>query len=71
MNNSFYDSIIKKIKGARSVITSKEGEYEFNNVTRDKYIIRVTGVRGMVIRFEITNNYYTRRRIPDMPAEYY
>jgi hypothetical protein len=69
--NLFEDSTVKKIPGARSVITSKDGLYQFSNVTRAKYIIRVTGMGGMVIKFEISADNYTRKKIPDMPADYY
>lgn len=69
--NLFEDSTIKKIQGARSVLTSKDGNYEFRNVLRGSYIIRVTGMGGMVIKFGVTSNNYTRKKIPDMPADYY
>ena len=69
--NSFGDSIIKKIPGAKTVLTSKDGSYVFKNVTRGKYIIRVTGMGGMVIQFTVDSDNYTQKKIPDMPADYY
>ena len=69
--NSFDDSTIKKIPGARTVLTSRDGSYVFRNVTKNKYIIRVTGKGGMVIQFRVDSDNYTRKRIPDMPVDYY
>ena len=69
--NIFDDNTIKSIKGARSVVTSKEGIYEFEDVRTGDYIIRVTGMGGMVIKFTIPSNTYVRKQIPDMPSDYY
>jgi hypothetical protein len=69
--NLFEDTTIKKIRGAKSVLTSKDGSYEFQNVIAGKYIIRVTGMGGMVIKFDVASNNYARKKIPDMPADYY
>jgi hypothetical protein len=69
--NPFDDATIKKIRGARTVLTSQEGIYEFANVNAGNYIIRVTGMGGMVIKFSIPTNSYARKRIPDMPSDYY
>ncbi|HEX7903461.1 MAG TPA: hypothetical protein VF487_06255 [Chitinophagaceae bacterium] len=69
--NLFDDNTIKNIPGARSVITSQEGIYQFEDVRTGDYIIRVTGMGGMVIKFTIPSNTYVRKQIPDMPADYY
>ena len=69
--NMFDDNTIKNIRGARSVVTSQEGIYEFGDVRTGNYIIRVTGMGGMVIKFTIPSNTYVRKQIPDMPADYY
>jgi hypothetical protein len=69
--NLFEDSTIKKISGARTVLTSKDGNYEFRNTTMGSYIIRVTGMGGMVIKFEVSSDSYISKKIPDMPADYY
>ena len=69
--NSFDDSTIKTIRGAKSVLTSKDGKYVLKNIAKGKYIIRVTGMGGMVIKFELTSDNYTQKKIPDMPADYY
>lgn len=69
--NPFDDATIKKIRGARTVLTTQDGFYEFANVNAGNYIIRVTGMGGMVIKFSIPTNAYSRKKIPDMPSDYY
>ena len=69
--NLFDDSTIKKIPDIKSTLTSKDGNYEFRNILRGNYIVRVTGMGGMVIKFVITSDNYTSKKLPDMPAEYY
>ena len=69
--NPFDDKIIKSIRGARTVTTNKNGDYQFNSVGRGDYIIRVTGMGGMVIKFSVPTNTNIQLKIPDMPADYY
>lgn len=66
----FDENTIKKVSGARTTTTLNDGTYEIKNLPPGSYILRATGMGGMVIKFSVTPNTKTAR-IPDMPADYY
>src|SRR5947209_5631415 len=71
LKNLFDDKVIRTLANAKVYSTSSDGSYEIRNLIKGNYIIRVTGMGGMVIKFSIPSNDYPMLRIQDMPADYY